>query len=88
MTSQKADVLHFYLDLQQMPCYVCDFLWYIFQRRTREKLMNVLSLCGPESGLPKNPSVSGVGGLFWFLNSSSENAITFSGIGKVMKSGF
>lgn len=50
--------------------------------------MNVLSLCGPESGLPKNPSVSGVGGLFWFLNSSSENAITFSGIGKVMKSGF
>uniref|UniRef100_A0A8B9TCG2 FRY like transcription coactivator n=1 Tax=Anas platyrhynchos TaxID=8839 RepID=A0A8B9TCG2_ANAPL len=29
------------------------------QRRTREKLMNVLSLCGPESGLPKNPSVSG-----------------------------
>ncbi|XP_043911662.1 protein furry homolog-like [Protopterus annectens] len=27
------------------------------QRRTREKLMNVLSLCGPEAGLPKNPSV-------------------------------
>ncbi|XP_062858154.1 protein furry homolog-like isoform X6 [Trichomycterus rosablanca] len=27
------------------------------QRRTREKLMNVLSLCGPETGLPKNPSV-------------------------------
>uniref|UniRef100_A0A671LQ24 Protein furry homolog-like n=1 Tax=Sinocyclocheilus anshuiensis TaxID=1608454 RepID=A0A671LQ24_9TELE len=27
------------------------------QRRTREKLMNVLSLCGPESGMPKNPSV-------------------------------
>ncbi|NXG26809.1 FRYL protein, partial [Dromaius novaehollandiae] len=27
------------------------------QRRTREKLMNVLSLCGPELGLPKNPSV-------------------------------
>ncbi|KAH0616207.1 hypothetical protein JD844_027161 [Phrynosoma platyrhinos] len=27
------------------------------KRRTREKLMNVLSLCGPESGLPKNPSV-------------------------------
>ncbi|KAM4810351.1 protein furry homolog-like [Rhinophrynus dorsalis] len=27
------------------------------QRRTREKLINVLSLCGPESGLPKNPSV-------------------------------
>ncbi|XP_076873674.1 protein furry homolog-like isoform X3 [Brachyhypopomus gauderio] len=26
------------------------------QRRTREKLMNVLSLCGPETGLPKNPS--------------------------------
>lgn len=25
--------------------------------------MNVLSLCGPESGLPKNPSVSGDGGL-------------------------
>lgn len=50
--------------------------------------MNVLSLCGPESGLPKNPSVSGVGGLFWFLNSSSENAIAFSGIGEVMKSRF
>ncbi|TNN30666.1 Protein furry -like [Liparis tanakae] len=28
-----------------------------FQRRTRERLMNVLSLCGPESGMPKNPSV-------------------------------
>lgn len=41
-----------------MPCYVI-FLRYVFQRRTREKLMNVLSLCGPESGLPKNPSVSG-----------------------------
>ncbi|KAL7981768.1 hypothetical protein Chor_000825 [Crotalus horridus] len=27
------------------------------QRRTREKLMNVLALCGPESGIPKNPSV-------------------------------
>uniref|UniRef100_A0A6Q2WSG3 Furry homolog, like n=1 Tax=Esox lucius TaxID=8010 RepID=A0A6Q2WSG3_ESOLU len=26
------------------------------QRRTREKLMNVLSLCGAESGIPKNPS--------------------------------
>ncbi|KAK1896942.1 Protein furry like [Dissostichus eleginoides] len=26
-------------------------------RRTRERLMNVLSLCGPESGIPKNPSV-------------------------------
>uniref|UniRef100_A0A672IL40 Furry homolog, like n=1 Tax=Salarias fasciatus TaxID=181472 RepID=A0A672IL40_SALFA len=27
------------------------------QRRTRERLMNVLSLCGPEAGIPKNPSV-------------------------------
>uniref|UniRef100_A0A7N8XMD6 Furry homolog, like n=1 Tax=Mastacembelus armatus TaxID=205130 RepID=A0A7N8XMD6_9TELE len=27
------------------------------QRRTRERLMNVLSLCGPETGIPKNPSV-------------------------------
>uniref|UniRef100_A0A4W3J6G7 Furry homolog, like n=1 Tax=Callorhinchus milii TaxID=7868 RepID=A0A4W3J6G7_CALMI len=27
------------------------------QRRTREKLMNVLSLCGQDVGLPKNPSV-------------------------------
>ncbi|XP_019752122.1 protein furry homolog-like isoform X1 [Hippocampus comes] len=27
------------------------------QRRTRERLMNVLCLCGPESGIPKNPSV-------------------------------
>ncbi|XP_061834044.1 protein furry homolog-like isoform X4 [Nerophis lumbriciformis] len=27
------------------------------QRRTRERLMNVLSLCGPEDGIPKNPSV-------------------------------
>ncbi|XP_068581466.1 protein furry homolog-like isoform X2 [Cebidichthys violaceus] len=27
------------------------------QRRTRERLMNVLSLCGPESGVAKNPSV-------------------------------
>jgi len=50
--------------------------------------MNVLSLCGPESGLPKNPSVSGGGGWFWFLNSTSENVVVFSGIGEVIKSGF
>lgn len=56
---------------------LCDFLWYIFQRRTREKLMNVLSLCGPDSGLPKNPSVSGDGGLFWFLNSTSRMLLHF-----------
>lgn len=30
---------------------------FLLQRRTRERLMNVLSLCGPESGIPKNPSV-------------------------------
>ncbi|KAI4790072.1 hypothetical protein KUCAC02_034848 [Chaenocephalus aceratus] len=30
---------------------------FVLQRRTRERLMNVLSLCGPESGIPKNPSV-------------------------------
>lgn len=29
----------------------------LLQRRTRERLMNVLTLCGPESGIPKNPSV-------------------------------
>lgn len=29
----------------------------VLQRRTRERLMNVLTLCGPESGIPKNPSV-------------------------------
>lgn len=28
------------------------------QKRTREKLVNVLSLCGQEVGLTKNPSVS------------------------------
>lgn len=50
--------------------------------------MNVLSLCGPESGLPKNPSVSSDGGLYCFLNSSSESAIVFSGIGEVRNSGF
>lgn len=33
--------------------------------------MNVLSLCGPDSGLPKNPSVSGDGSLFWSLTSTS-----------------
>lgn len=33
-----------------------DFV-FLLQRRTRERLMNVLSLCGPESGIPKNPSV-------------------------------
>lgn len=27
------------------------------QKRTREKLVNVLSLCGQEVGLTKNPSV-------------------------------
>lgn len=50
--------------------------------------MNVLSLCGPESGLPKNPSVSGDGVLFCFLNPSSDNAVAFSGIGEVMKNSF
>lgn len=56
---------------------LCDFLWRIFQRRTREKLMNVLSLCGPDSGLPKNPSVSGDGGLFCFLNSNGRMVLHF-----------
>lgn len=32
-------------------------MFVFLQRRTRERLMNVLSLCGPESGIPKNPSV-------------------------------
>lgn len=50
--------------------------------------MNVLSLCGPDSGLPKNPSVSGDGGLFWFLNSTQQNAIAFLGVDEVMNSGF
>lgn len=36
--------------------------------------MNVLSLCGPESGLPKNPSVSGGSVLFCFLNLKNENS--------------
>lgn len=36
-----------------------EFIFALFlQRRTRERLMNVLTLCGPESGIPKNPSVS------------------------------
>lgn len=39
--------------------------------------MNVLSLCGPDSGLPKNPSVSGDGSLFWFLNSTSGMPLHF-----------
>lgn len=30
---------------------------YLLQKRTREKLVNVLSLCGQEVGLTKNPSV-------------------------------
>lgn len=71
---------------------LCDFLCYVFQRRTREKLMNVLSLCGPESGLPKNPSVSGDGDFwFWgcfFFYSSSENAIAFPNIDEVTKNHF
>lgn len=31
---------------------------FLMQKRTREKLVNVLSLCGQEVGLTKNPSVS------------------------------
>lgn len=31
---------------------------FVSQKRTREKLVNVLSLCGQEVGLTKNPSVS------------------------------
>lgn len=31
---------------------------FFIQKRTREKLVNVLSLCGQEVGLTKNPSVS------------------------------
>lgn len=42
----------------QMKLFYNTFYCSIFlQRRTRERLMNVLSLCGPESGVPKNPSV-------------------------------
>lgn len=32
----------------------------LFQKRTKEKLVHVLSLCGQEVGLSKNPSVSSV----------------------------
>ncbi|KAB1282907.1 Protein furry homolog-like [Camelus dromedarius] len=42
---------------KELPGKTLDFHFDISERRTREKLMNVLSLCGPESGLPKNPSV-------------------------------
>lgn len=35
-----------------------NFLFFLSQKRTREKLVNVLSLCGQEVGLTKNPSVS------------------------------
>lgn len=33
-------------------------VFFVFQKRTKEKLVHVLSLCGQEVGLSKNPSVS------------------------------
>lgn len=39
----------------------CVFILFLFfQKRTKEKLVHVLSLCGQEVGLSKNPSVSSV----------------------------
>lgn len=38
------------------PC--INTAYFLMQKRTREKLVNVLSLCGQEVGLTKNPSVS------------------------------
>lgn len=39
--------------------YVCVLFFVLFfQKRTKEKLVHVLSLCGQEVGLSKNPSVS------------------------------
>ncbi|MGH0138659.1 UNVERIFIED_CONTAM: hypothetical protein FKN15_031915 [Acipenser sinensis] len=45
------------------------------QRRTREKLMNVLSLCGPESGLPKNPSGESMDNFNWGVRRRSLDSI-------------
>lgn len=53
------------------------------QKRTREKLVNVLSLCGQEVGLTKNPSVSSFfflslfNALLFYLKSSSNIAHLF-----------
>lgn len=38
----------------------------VFQKRTKEKLVHVLSLCGQEVGLSKNPSVSSLPHLSYF----------------------
>lgn len=46
-------------DVNTDAVHVCDTVtrsWFL-QKRTREKLVNVLSLCGQEVGLTKNPSV-------------------------------
>lgn len=39
---------------------IMKLLVFLFQKRTKEKLVHVLSLCGQEVGLSKNPSVSSV----------------------------
>lgn len=43
-----------------MKTCVFIFLFLFFQKRTKEKLVHVLSLCGQEVGLSKNPSVSSI----------------------------
>lgn len=50
-------VLDFEDAVHKVQCVSFYIYVLLLQRRTRERLMNVLSLCGPESGIPKNPSV-------------------------------
>lgn len=59
-----STILFMYFDLKLITAnYLHSFL---IQKRTREKLVNVLSLCGQEVGLTKNPSVSHCHSLvFW-----------------------
>ncbi len=54
------------LSIQYIFFIFCNFVLFTqffvvflpIQKRTREKLVNVLTLCGQEVGLTKNPSVS------------------------------
>lgn len=62
--THRSDVVIQRTSLNEISC--CDiqilfkmfsFSFALLQKRTREKLVNVLSLCGQEVGLTKNPSV-------------------------------
>lgn len=56
LLNKMTRLLSWLVHINSVTSLICFYI--SLQKRTREKLVNVLSLCGQEVGLTKNPSVS------------------------------